>query len=73
MKKTILALIIAFFLISIPVCALATTVDLSKDSVQLDMVSPRLTYISGAETVLSIDDGVATVECWVKGNVSKAT
>ena len=37
------------------------------------MIEPRLTYIEAAETGLDIDNGVATVDCWVKGNILEAT
>ena len=37
------------------------------------MVTPRLTYIVDAETDLTINNGIATVDCWVNGNVLNAT
>ena len=36
-------------------------------------IAPRLTYIDAANTGLTIDDGVATVDCWVQGDYYAAT
>ena len=35
-------------------------------------IAPRLTYIDAANTGLTINDGVATVDCWVQGDYYKA-
>ena len=44
-----------------------------SDHQKLAVVSPRLTYIDLAEADLMINNGVATVDCWVKGDVLNAT
>lgn len=57
-------------MVSVPLVTLAETSDIYDDSQQS---SARLTYISAAETDLSINGTVATVDCWVKGNTLNAT
>lgn len=42
-------------------------------SIAETIISPKLTYISQAEADLGIDGSVATVNCWVKGDVNNAT
>ena len=61
-KKIAIAFICMMLLVIYPNVALAD-----------NDVMPRLTYIASAETDLVIENGVATVDCWVKGQYGDAT
>ena len=64
-KMTIVLLICASFFM-LPMISMA------NDNIDYD-VMPCFTYIVDAETGLSISGSTATVDCWVKGDVSTAT
>ena len=42
-------------------------------SIAETLTNPRLTYISQAEAGLGISGSIATVDCWVNGNINNAT
>ncbi|MBR5318759.1 MAG: hypothetical protein IKU46_04095 [Peptococcaceae bacterium] len=67
-KKVVSVLLCCTVLMFMPITALATDV---KD--QVTEIQPRLTYIVDAEAGLSINNGIATVDCWVKGHYNDAT
>lgn len=69
-KKIIAAILIGtMFVVAMPMSALAVEQNHQSTSI----VQPRLTYIREAQSGLSIDNGTATVDCWVKGSMSTAT
>lgn len=57
----------------IPTAAVAETDFAQIDTQVSRSIQPRLTYIEAAETGLDIKNGVATVDCWVKGDILSAT
>lgn len=67
-KNIMMVLVVSIFLLLVPAVALA-----SVDAEQEDGITPYLTYIADAKTSLTISDGTATVDCWVKGDVLDAT
>lgn len=74
-KQTIMAIILVscLMLLTTPVAAFAEENIVLDETTQTKMITPRLTYINDAETVITINNGVATVDCWVKGDVLTAT
>ena len=66
-KKKFMAALLVCFLLTV----ISPTAVLADNKNQ--EIEPRLTYISDAETDLSLDGTTAIVDCWVKGNVLKAT
>lgn len=73
--KRILAIscLSSFAITSAPMMALAETVVPPTVVVEDEAIAPRLKYIVSSQAGLKILDGVATVDCWVKGNVLDAT
>ncbi len=74
-RKRILAamLVIMMTMMLVPSTALAEeNMNLGKFQ-EASLVTPRLTYIDSAEADLTIDNGVAIVDCWVNGDMFTAT
>lgn len=72
-KVGVTILLCSMVLFLVPTTGLA---GLASDNVNGEndlLVDPRLTYIEGAATDLAIRSGVATVDCWVKGDIYAAT
>ena len=63
-------LIASLVFMTLPFGAMAET---ENYNMQETVISPRLTYIVDALASLSIDNGVATVDCWVEGQYGDAT
>ena len=72
-KKIVMLLIIFLALTLYPASASAQDNYESVEKARLSTISPRLTYIDSADTDLIINGNVATVDCWVKGDVLDAT
>lgn len=60
------------FVVIALLCALLCNLTIVP-SIAETQINPRLTYISQAEADLGINGSVATVDCWVLGNVDNAT
>ena len=79
MKKTglrqIIFLLVAtcLFAFLMPMTAFANNSATECSNYQQVLVNPRLTYIAETQTDLAIKNGVAKVDCWVKGDVLTAT
>lgn len=73
--KRILAIscLSSFAITSVPMMALAETVVPPQTVVEDETIAPRFKYIVSSQAGLKTLDGVATVDCWVKGNYSTAT
>ena len=72
-KKIIACLLACSFML---ICAFPASAEINymHENVNSNsIIQPRLNYIEAAETGLDIDNGVAIVDCWVKGNVLNAT
>lgn len=73
MKKTVAAICLsAAVLISVPAVSLAETA-VEPANQQESGIAPHMTYIVEARCALSVSDDIATVDCWVKGDVLEAT
>lgn len=72
-KVKVTVFISCLLLLAVPTVVLADEPITLNDTQQSSIIAPRLTYINDAETVLSINNGIATVDCWVNGNVLTAT
>ena len=73
--RKIVAITMMFMMIVVST-PMASTADVSVVPVNEQNetgITPRLTYIVDAMTDFSISGGTATVDCWVKGNISTAT
>ena len=69
-KKVVsIVLLACAILMMIPVTSMSET----TSTVEETTISPRWSYIVMAESGLSINNGVATVDCLVKGHVNSAT
>lgn len=74
LRKAIIVMLLNCLLVSIvPMTAFANPVESYTDANQMVMINPRLTYIDDAQTSLSINNGKATVDCWVNGDIFTAT
>ena len=62
-------MVILMSIMVVPTNALAEQSTFQESS----MIMPRLTYIELAEADLTIKNGVATVDCWVNGDMFTAT
>ena len=72
-KRTIATALLCCMTVGmVPTIAMAENVG-TENFQEIMMATPRLTYIAGAETDLTIINGTAIVDCWVKGNVLDAT
>lgn len=69
-KKKITFVLLVIFLVT---AVFPTAVFAKSENQEIKIVEPRLTYISDAETDLSLTGTTAIVDCWVKGNVLNAT
>lgn len=68
-NKFTAVLLISMILLLIPMTAMAEPITNQQEN----EITPLLTFIVDAESSFSINDGVATVDCWVKGHYSTAT
>jgi len=66
-KMIAVMLLICMFFLSAPLASIADTKDKEQH------LGARLSYIVDAEGTLSINNEVATVDCWVAGHVNDAT
>ena len=74
LKKFIVAVLLCCVVFTgIPVTALAETDKNTKLNTEVSFISPRLTYIDDAQAAIEIENGIATVDCWVKGDIFNAT
>lgn len=73
LKKLTSIVVLCSCIVATPACVFATVIDTQDTVSSVSIGTPRLTYISGAETVLEINSEAAVVDCWVKGNVLTAT
>lgn len=73
--KRILAIscLSSFAVTSAPMMALAETTVPMTTIVEDEAIAPRLKYIVSGQSSLRISDGIATVDCMVKGNYYDAT
>ena len=71
-RKIIIALICSIMTLLTPMAALATNSTEFQQQREAEIMS-RWTCIVDTMTDLKISGGVATVDCWVKGDVSTAT
>lgn len=72
-KRVLVTMLLACVLMSgFPLTVFANTMEPLTYN-QAGNITPRLTYIDDAQTALSINNGVARVDCWVKGDVLNAT
>ncbi len=63
----------SFAVTSTPVMALAETPVIPEITFQEGEITPYMTYIVDTMCSFTIDNGVATVDCWVKGDYLDAT
>lgn len=75
MKNKKMRKIIAIVLLSSMAIIGGTSSALAEEGIISEniQIEPRLTYIAAANTGLTIDNEVATVDCWVKGDYYEAT
>lgn len=71
-SKKMLALLLIIFAI-MPATAMANETLTTNIDAQQQGISPRLTYIVDSFAGLSINNNVATVDCWVEGHYGEAT
>lgn len=73
--KRILAIscLSSFAITSVPMMALEETTVPMTTIVEDEAIAPRLKYIVNAHSILKISDGIATVDCMVKGDYYNAT
>ena len=72
-KKTVATVLICCMMLGTTPLTVMAEMPVLEDYRDVSMVAPRLTYIVDAETDLTIRNGIATVDCWVNGNVLDAT
>ena len=73
-KKYITAILLgAMLIVTMPINALAVETSMEENQQLTSIVQPRLTYIREAQSGLTIKNGTATVDCWVKGSLTSAT
>ena len=73
-KKYIASILLGTMLIvAVPMNALAVEAGMEENTQLTSIMQSRLTYIRDGQAGLSINNGVATVDCWVKGSITDAT
>ena len=72
-KIMAIVLLSSFAVFCLPTASMAETKLASFDTYQETTISPRLTYIVDALAGLAINNGTATVDCWVEGQYGDAT
>lgn len=74
MKKSIVtAIVCSMMLIMFPMTSMASGTIVNEVKNVEGQVTPRWSYIVDTWTDLGVSGDTATVNCWVKGNVSTAT
>ena len=73
-KKYIASILLGTMLVvAVPMSALAVEVGMEESKQLTSVIQPRLNYIRDGQAGLSINNGIATVDCWVKGGITSAT
>lgn len=72
-KNIVIAVVCSMLLMMFPMPSMADSTVVSEKIKVATQITPRWTYIVDTWTDLGISSDTATVNCWVKGDVSTAT
>ena len=74
MKKLVAALLLGgMMMAAVPMASMADSSVIPMNQQEESEIAPHFTYIVDAMTSLEISGSTATVDCWVKGDISTAT
>ncbi len=72
-RNVSIALLGIIFMTATPMASMAQVIGELNYKNSVNMIQPRMTYISEAVNGFGINDGVAEVDCWVQGRYLEAT
>ncbi len=72
-KRNLSIALLGAMVLTAPMPSMAQSIDDTNYQQKSSVIQPRLTYISEAMNIFSINNGVAEIDCWVRGRVLDAT